>query len=69
MKKIILALTAVLMLVTITACSGGEQDWSGTLYNYLDENHVLAFTFERDSSSEALYGSEVEITTYTAATQ
>lgn len=63
MKKIMLALTSVLLLVLFAACSGGEQDWNGTFYQYLDEDHVLAFTFERDDASEEIQVSKAEITT------
>jgi hypothetical protein len=62
-KLILLALAAALLLVTLAACSGGEQDWNGTFYNYLDENHILAYTFERDGEGEYLDGREIEITT------
>lgn len=63
MKKMMLALTAVLLLILAAACSGGGQDWNGTFYQYLDDHHVLAFTFERDGASEDIQVSKVEITT------
>lgn len=63
MKKRMLALTAALLFVAMTACSGGEQAWNGTFYHKLDDQHVLAFTFERDGTSEDIFGSRMEITT------
>jgi hypothetical protein len=63
MKKILLVLVAALLPVTLAACSGGEQDWNGTFYNYLDDNHILAYTFERDGEDEYLDGTETEIMT------
>ncbi|HWQ75798.1 MAG TPA: hypothetical protein VN441_10815 [Syntrophomonas sp.] len=63
MKKMVLALTIVFLLFSVAACSGGEQDWNGTFYHYLDDNHVLAFTLARDGASEDIYGSKMEITT------
>lgn len=63
MKKILLALMVALLLIVVTSCAGGEEEWNGTFYNYLEDDHVLAITFEREGSSEGIYGSTAEIMT------
>ena len=63
MKKTILALLAVIVLISVSSCSGGAQDWNGTFYNYLDENHILVITFEQSDSDDYLIGSETELWT------
>ena len=69
MKKTILTLMTVLVLITVSACSGGVQDWNGTFYNYLDENHILIITFEQSDSDDYLIGSEIEMWTDNGTSQ
>jgi hypothetical protein len=62
-KLILLALAGAILLFTLAAGAGGEPNWNGTFYNYLEENHILAFTFERDGEDESLVGREIVIKT------
>lgn len=63
MQKLVLTLMVVIMLIAVPACSGRAQDWNGTFYNYLEEDHILVIAFEHYDSSDYLNGSEIEMWT------